>query len=99
MDDRVWLERLWLPICSLEWLYQKPLGLSDVDRGVIVEQEMNTCLETRREAYKIIEDLASTPEQVAAAQTILNQKLCDGCSNPLTATLALDDLMCDKRNQ
>lgn len=60
---------------------------------------MKTCLETKREAGKVIEDRDATPEQVAAAKAILNQKLCSGCSNPLVASLALDDLMCDNRDQ
>lgn len=59
---------------------------------------MKTCLDNKREATRVVEDRNSTPEQVAAAKTILNERLCSGCSNPLTATLALDDLMCDKRN-
>lgn len=59
---------------------------------------MKTCIEIHREAAKVLDDMSSSSKEVKVAKEILKQKMCLGCSNPLTRELGLDDLMCDNRN-
>jgi len=58
---------------------------------------MSTCIEIRREAANVLDDPDASPKEVEIAKNILKQKMCSGCSNPLTYKLGLDDLMCEKQ--